>query len=92
MANPLTARLDKLETKLPAPERQRRVFRVVAGEKDKEAALALAREHGFDDKGSDDLLILRSIVVPEGQPSYSKAPRIQGQYRSAALGRFRSAR
>jgi hypothetical protein len=78
MANPLTARLDKLETKLPPPERQRRVFRVNAGEHDREAAMALAREHGFDpdDKTPDDLLILRSIVAPEGQPIYSGAPSI----------------
>jgi hypothetical protein len=56
----------------------RRVFRIIAGEHDTKAALVLAREHGFDpdDKNSDDLLILRSIVVPEGQPAYSKAPRL----------------
>ncbi len=76
MANPLLARLDKLETKLPVPKRPRRVITIVAGKHDTDAALALARENGFDpdDENSDDLLILRSIVVPEGQPAYAKAP------------------
>lgn len=78
MTNPLMARLEKLETKLPMAERPRRVFRVVAGEQDKEAAIALAGDHGFhpDDANSDDLLIIRSIVTPAGQAPYSKPPYI----------------
>ncbi len=76
MSNPLLARLDKLETKLPVPKRPRRVITIVAGKHDTEAALALARENGFDpdDANSNDLLILRSIVSPAGQPPYSQAP------------------
>ena len=76
MANPLLARLDKLETKLPAPKRPRRVISIVAGKHDTEEAAALARENGFDpdDANSNDLLILRQIVSPHGQPAYSKPP------------------
>jgi len=77
-ANPLAARLDRLETKLPVPERARRVFAVVSGKHDTEAALALAFQNGFDpdDENSNDLLILRSIVTPAGQPPYSEAPNL----------------
>ena len=69
MSNPLIARLDKLETKLPPPKRPGRVISIVAGEHDREAAMALARENGFDpdDENSSDLLILHSIVSPAGQ-------------------------
>ena len=75
MTNPLTARLDKLESKLPVPKPPGRVIGIVAGKHDTEAALALVGERlRSDDENSNDLLILRSIVSPEGQPAYSKSP------------------
>jgi hypothetical protein len=68
-------RLGKLETKLPAPQTPRRVITIAAGANEREAAISLARAHGFDpdDNDSSDLLILRSIVNPNGKP-YLKAP------------------
>ena len=72
MSNPLIAKLDKLETKLPPPQRPGRVISIVAGEHDRQAAMALARENGFDPErsNSSDLLILRSIVTPAGKAPY----------------------
>ena len=63
MASPLTARLDWLEEKFPAEQKQRRVFHVIV-QHDQDAYAILAVQ-GYD-PDSDDLAIINRIVdVPK---------------------------
>lgn len=77
----LEARLRRIE-ETEAMSRQnadRCVISIVAGEHDREAAYALAKEHGFDpdDSTSNDLLILHTIKTMPGKPPYSEPPRLR---------------
>jgi hypothetical protein len=59
MASPLTARLDKLEEKLPAQRKQQRVIRVIVRH-DGDAGPVLAAQ-GYDP--DNDFAIIRRIVA-----------------------------
>ncbi len=58
----LMARLKRLERKIPAPEKQRRVF-WVRSDPDKAEARKLLEAGGFD-KERGDIIIIRLIVDP----------------------------
>jgi hypothetical protein len=71
----LGARLNKLERSVPAPTKRGRVFRVITGPQDEEAARRLIEAEGYNpDNG--DLTIFRITVAPAGQPPYSEPPYI----------------
>ena len=61
MPNALTARIEKLEAKIPAPTKQRRVIFIVCAKRDEASAEDLVRARGYDP--DEDQVILRSIVV-----------------------------
>ncbi len=64
MANPLTARLDKLEAKVaPSTPAERRVFRIVTHETDEQLIRLQMIEAGWNPEGND-LCIVRRIVTP----------------------------
>ena len=67
MANPLTARLEKLEAQFPSPETVRRYWQVVCNKGDEDAARELVKSRGFDPDNESRYLILRSIVTPAGR-------------------------
>jgi len=59
MPSPLSTRLDRLEEKFPAGQRQRRVFNVTV--RHNEDADAMLAAQGYDPDG-DDLAIITRIV------------------------------
>ena len=67
MANPPTARLEKLEGQFPSPETVRRYWQVVCNKGDENAAMELVKSRGFDPDNESHFLILRSIVTPTWQ-------------------------
>ena len=73
----ITARLDRLESKIPAPEKPRRVIRIVASDQEEAEAVKLLEAEDYD-PDSGDIAIIRLIAVPAGQPPYSKPPRVVG--------------
>jgi hypothetical protein len=74
MPSALTARLDKLENKMPPLQKQGRVIRIIASDQEEAEARKLLEAEGFD-PDSGDIGIIRLIAVPAGQPPYSKPPR-----------------
>ena len=66
MANPLTARLEKLEGQFPSPETVRRYWQVVCNKGDENAAMELVKSRGFDPDNDSHYLIMRSLVTPAG--------------------------
>ena len=73
----ITVRLDRLESKIPAPPKPGRVIRIVASDQEEAEAYKLLEAEGYD-PDSGDLAIIRLIAVPPGQPPYSKPPRVVG--------------
>ena len=69
----LNARLNNLERSIPMPAKRGRVFRVITGPRNQEAAQRLIEAEGYD-AGKGDLAIFRIIVAPAGQEPYSKPP------------------
>jgi hypothetical protein len=67
MANPISARIRKLESAVPDTKPYRRVLRVVAS--NREDADQLARECGFHpgEDCDDELIISRILVSPPGK-------------------------
>lgn len=77
MKGPLAARLDRLEASLPGSDRPRRVIRIVASDREKDEAHALARAEGWDPDG-DDICLIRLIcsTSTSGRP---KPPYVQSK-------------
>jgi len=67
MANPLIARLEKLEAQFPSPETVRRYWQVVCNKGEESAAMDLVKSRGFEPDNESHYLILRSLVTPAGQ-------------------------
>jgi hypothetical protein len=68
-------RLDRLEARVPSPNKQGRIIRIIASDQEEAEARKLLEAEGFD-PDSGDIGIIRLIVVPAGQAPYSKPPRI----------------
>jgi hypothetical protein len=68
-------RLDRLEARVPSPNKQGRVIRIIASDQEEAEARKLLEAEGFD-PDSGDIGIIRLIAVPAGQPPYSKPPHV----------------
>ena len=75
MANALLARLDKLETRLPPPEKPRRLIQITANQGDEDEAQRLLESEG-DNPDDKDLVIMRVIVPVPDQTLKPRPPRI----------------
>lgn len=68
----LIARLNKLERSLPEPAKRGRVFRVIAGPQDEEAAKRLIEAEGYDPDHGDLAFTASSWNLPVSHRTRSR--------------------
>jgi len=79
----LGARLSKLERSIPAPEKRRRVMRIVAAKGDEAGAQNMLDAEGYD-PDAGDFAIITYIVSPAGQEPWSEPPYVMDRRRPSA--------
>lgn len=67
MSGNLSGRIGRLEGRLPAPAHPPRVIRILVRQGQEDEALRLTASEGFD-SDNGDIVIMRSIVTPQGRP------------------------